>query len=131
MKLTKGMTMKFCSRFKIFLFLMCSTQLAYAKSPCYTLATNAYFNSSLSPTVATRENLQEASETMANAETFCNRMIQAVKTKKVTADDLRRKATEGLNAARRDFKHDGDADKLEFAEFMSVITKGSADIAER
>lgn len=120
-----------CSRFNIFLFLVCSTQLAYAKSPCYTLATNAYFNSSLSPTVGTRENLQEASEIMANAETFCNRMIQAVKTKNVTADELRGKATKALNAARLDFEQDGDADKLEFAEFMSVIMKGSADIAER
>lgn len=122
--------MKTLAKLFILLVMSCCTSVAHAKSPCYTLATNAYFSSSLSPTHATRENLQDANEIMANAETFCKRMIQAVKTKKVTADELRGKATEALKAARQEFEKDGDADKLEFTEYMTAILKGSADMAE-
>lgn len=116
--------------FSFFFALMFCSQLAYAKSPCYTLATNTYFSSSLSPTISTPESLKDAKEEMADGETFCKRLVQAVKTKKTTSEKLRSKADEMLKDARSEFEHDGDMDKLEFVKYHYELVVGSARIAE-
>lgn len=83
--------MKCCCGLKIFFILMLFTQLANAKSPCNKLATTAFFNSSLAPIVSTPDSLKDANAEMADGETFCKRLVQAVKTKKTTSGILRKK----------------------------------------
>jgi len=104
--------------------------LAHAKSPCYTLATNAFFNSSLAPTISTPESLKDAQEEMADGETFCKRMVQAIKTKKTTSDILRSEADKVLAEGKEAFEKDGDMDKLELAKYMQALLIGSAKIAD-
>lgn len=67
---------------------------------------------------------------MADGETFCKRLVQAVKTKKTTSGILRKKADDMLKAAKDDFEHDGDMDKLELAKYHYDLVVGSARIAE-
>ncbi|EJR7832725.1 TPA: hypothetical protein H2W97_004007 [Salmonella enterica] len=124
------MTMKCCCGLKIFFILMLFTQLANAKSPCNKLATTAFFNSSLAPIVSTPDSLKDANAEMADGETFCKRLVQAVKTKKTTSGILRKKADDMLKAAKDDFEHDGDMDKLELAKYQYDLVVGSARIAE-
>lgn len=115
----------------IFILTMTScVSLAHAKSPCYTLATNAFFNSSLAPTISTPESLKDAQEEMADGETFCKRMVQAIKTGKLTSDTMRAKATVLLTEAKEAFEKDGDMDKLELAKYMYALAVGSAQIAD-
>ncbi|HCJ6323617.1 TPA: hypothetical protein U2L50_004620 [Citrobacter farmeri] len=123
--------MKCCYGLKIFFFLMLLfTQHANAKSPCYKLATTAFFNSSLAPTTLTPDSLKDANLEMADGETFCKRLVQAVKTKKTTSGIMRQKADDMLKAAKGDFEHDGDMDKLELAKYHYDLVVGSARIAE-
>ncbi|WP_336240671.1 hypothetical protein [Citrobacter werkmanii] len=123
--------MKCCCGLKLFFFLMLLfTQFANAKSPCYKLATTAFFNSSLAPTVSTPDSLKDANLEMTDGETFCKRLVQAVKTKKTTTGILRQKANDMLKAAKDDFEHNGDMDQLELAKYHYELTVGSASIAE-
>lgn len=100
------------------------------KIPCYKLATTAFFNSSLAPTVSTPDSLKDANLEMTDGETFCKRLVQAVKTKKTTTVILRQKADDMLKAAKDDFEHNGDMDQLELAKYHYELTVGSASIAE-
>lgn len=112
------------------LLLMCVVPETYAKSPCYKLATTAFFDSSLSPAVSTPESLEDANNEMADAETFCKRMVQAVKIKKTTSDKLRSVAEQVLKDAKQAFEQDGDMDKLELAKYHYALLMGSAKIAD-
>jgi len=115
----------------IFILAMTScVSLAHAKSPCHTLATTEFFNSSISPTISTPESLKDAQEEMANGETFCKRMVQAIKTKKTTSDILRTEADKVLAEGKEAFEKDGDMDKLELAKYMQALLIGSAKIAD-
>lgn len=115
----------------IFILTMTScVSLAHAKSPCYTLATNAFFKSSLAPTISTPESLKDAQEEMADGETFCKLMVQAIKTKKTTSDALRSDAAKVLAEGKEAFEKDGDMDKLEIAKYMQALLIGSAKIAD-
>lgn len=115
---------------KIFFFFMLYNQLAYAKSPCYKLATTAFFESSISPTVASPQSLKDANAEMADGETLCKRLVQAVKTKKTTSEVLRSKAVDMLKEAKNDFEHDGDMDKLELIKYQYELVVGAARISE-
>lgn len=122
--------MKTCNCIKIFFSLMLCTQLAYAKSPCYKLATTTFFDSSISPTVSTPETLKDAKNEMADGETFCKRVVQFIKTKGTTSEIVKTKADEMLKEAKDEFERDGDMDKLELAKYHYALTVGSAQIAE-
>jgi len=119
-----GLVLKF-----LFVFMFCSQQ-AYAKSPCYKLATSTFFSSSLSTTVATTDSLKDAIEEITDGETLCKRLVQAIKTKKTTSEELRGKANNMLKEAKSEFVHDGDMDKLELVKYHYELVVGSARIAE-
>lgn len=122
--------MKTTHKLIFFLVIANCGSLAHAKSPCHTLATNEFFNSSLAPVVATRENIQEANNEMADGETFCKHLVQAVKTGKTSSDALRIGANQKLAEAKEAFEKDGDMDKLEFVKYMYALQIGSAKIAD-
>ncbi|WP_185922450.1 hypothetical protein [Hafnia paralvei] len=122
--------MKTAHKLIFFLVVANCVSLAQAKSPCHTLATNEFFNSSLTPIAATRENIKDAQEMMANGETFCKDLVQAIKTGKTTSDSVRSKAAQYLTEAKEAFENDGDMDKLEFAKYLHSLQIGSAKIAD-
>ena len=116
--------------FKLLFVLMLCSQQSYAKSPCYNLATSTFFNSSLSPNVSTTDSLKDAREEMVDGETFCKRLVHAVKTKKTTSEALQDKANNMLKDAKIEFERDGDMDKLELVKYHYELIVGSARIAE-
>lgn len=67
---------------------------------------------------------------MADGETFCKRMVQAIKTKKTTSDILRSEADNVLAEGKEAFEKDGDMDKLELAKYMQALLIGLAKIAD-
>lgn len=112
-------------------FLMCISTSALAKSACHTLVTNEYFKSSLAPTIATPENIKDANEFMTDAETFCKRMVMAIKTNVTTSDLMRSKSESMMKEAEAAFQNDGDMDKLEEQKFLYALSLGIVAIAEK
>lgn len=103
---------------------------AIAKSACYKLATRTFMESSLIPSAATREDLKEANLMMADGETYCKRMVVAIKNGIVTSQQLRIKSQQLLLDAELEFQKNGDTDKLESEKWMVALTQGVADISD-
>lgn len=67
---------------------------------------------------------------MTDGETLCKRLVQSIKTKKTTSDEMRVRSEDFLKKAKDNFEHDGDMDKYELSKYHYELIVGSAKIAD-
>ncbi|CAI1614395.1 hypothetical protein [Serratia proteamaculans] len=103
-----------------------------AKSECREMATRVVLDSDTAPMfLENKEDLKDLQANMYNSEVLCKRIVKAIKTGKVTADNMRSSMGDILKEAEEKYQKDGDVDAFEFQKMLIQVTMESIRIAEK
>lgn len=103
-----------------------------AKSECREMATRVVLESDTAPMfLNNKEDLKDLQANMYNSEVLCKRIVKAIKTGKVTADNMRSSMGDILKEAEEKYQKDGDVDGFEFQKMLIQVTMESIRIAEK
>ncbi|MFS7241390.1 hypothetical protein AB6849_13840 [Serratia proteamaculans] len=116
----------------IIIFFSLYSSVSAAKSECREMATRVVLESDTAPMfLNNKEDLKDLQENMYNSEVLCKRLVKAIKTGKVTADNMRASMGDILKEAEEKYQKDGDVDAFEFQKMLIQVTMESIRIAEK